>query len=595
MKNIIYLFLLIFGLVNGLNAQITIGSDQIPLVGDTLTFTTSAQTTGLQVGNAGPNQVWDFSGIAIDFEQPEYYVDPASVDSSGLFPQSTIAITDQTGTNIQFGQVTSDEVIALGLISSNVMGFGAEITLNPTQTIFKYPTEYGDSFVDDYGFVFGIADPQPGVDTARVISSARDTVTADAYGVLRLPQGDFDVLRVETKSSVELTIEVFFGFFWAPILADTTYNTSYTFYARESKRELARMQLDSLGTGVDGFSWQANIDALPSLVPGAAFTHEANLSGIGQIDFTDVSTNGPVEWLWDFGDGNTADVQHPIHNYAVSDDYTVCLTATNSAGSDQVCETISVDATPPLPMAAFVYVPHATIPGLVNFTDLSTNLPNQWLWDFGNGITIMDQHPTLLFPANGNYQVCLTVTNVTGSDQVCETVTVSSYPPAPVAAFTYQDTASVPGLVHFEDLSTNDPTSWLWDFGDGVTDTNQNPTHTFTSDNTFNVCLTVTNAGGSHMVCESLFVNVANVDLSWNPDWIIAPNPSTGKFTISFNNTDVNDMKLFVYDSTGKLIENLTMAHTVNLDLSSMGSGAYLIQLTQDQQTVANTWVQVMK
>jgi PKD repeat protein len=51
--------------------------------------------------------------------------------------------------------------------------------------------------------------------------------------------------------------------------------------------------------------------------------------------------------------------------------------------------------------------------------------------------------------------------------------------------------------VSFTDTSTNNPTSWLWDFGDGATSTQRNPSHTYASANTYSVTLTATNGGGS--------------------------------------------------------------------------------------------------
>lgn len=65
---------------------------------------------------------------------------------------------------------------------------------------------------------------------------------------------------------------------------------------------------------------------------------------------------------------------------------------------------------------------------------------------------------------------------------------------APVANFT----RVVNGLgVDFKDLSSNNPTSWAWNFGDGTTSTDQNPSHTYSADGFFNVTLTATNGDGS--------------------------------------------------------------------------------------------------
>lgn len=52
------------------------------------------------------------------------------------------------------------------------------------------------------------------------------------------------------------------------------------------------------------------------------------------VDFTDLSTNFPTSWEWDFGDGNGSLLQNPQHTYSEEGTYTVSLTATNDDGSD---------------------------------------------------------------------------------------------------------------------------------------------------------------------------------------------------------------------------------------------------------------------
>ncbi len=52
------------------------------------------------------------------------------------------------------------------------------------------------------------------------------------------------------------------------------------------------------------------------------------------VAFTDLSTNSPTSWAWNFGDGNTSVLQNPTNIYGVAGSYTVSLTATNAIGSD---------------------------------------------------------------------------------------------------------------------------------------------------------------------------------------------------------------------------------------------------------------------
>lgn len=111
---------------------------------------------------------------------------------------------------------------------------------------------------------------------------------------------------------------------------------------------------------------------------------------------------------------------------------------------------------------------------------------------------------------------------------------------APVASFTGGDTSHrAPYTVNFTDTSTGTPTSWDWDWGDGTAHgTTQNPSHQYTTGSSYNVTLTVTNAGGS----DDVTVNGA-VDLL-DPYWY----PST--YTLSMAAGKLRAMS-FVLSPTG--------------------------------------------
>jgi PKD repeat protein len=78
------------------------------------------------------------------------------------------------------------------------------------------------------------------------------------------------------------------------------------------------------------------IIALPNVNPPVAEFTSNYVAGacINPVQFTDVSTNAPTSWAWDFGDGQSSTQQNPSHQYAASGTYTVSLTATSANGSD---------------------------------------------------------------------------------------------------------------------------------------------------------------------------------------------------------------------------------------------------------------------
>ena len=107
--------------------------------------------------------------------------------------------------------------------------------------------------------------------------------------------------------------------------------------------------------------------------------------------------------------------------------------------------------------------------------------------------------------------MALTATNAAGSNTKTSTgyITVTAPVVTPVAAFTGTPTTGVvPLVVAFTDQSTNTPTSWSWDFGDGNTATTQDPNHTYRVGGTYTVALTVANADGANTETKPLFISV---------------------------------------------------------------------------------------
>ncbi len=80
---------------------------------------------------------------------------------------------------------------------------------------------------------------------------------------------------------------------------------------------------------------------------------------------------------------------------------------------------------------------------------------------------------------------------------------------APVANFTANETTGIlPLTLQFTDISTNDPTSWAWDFGEGNTSSDQNPVHIYTSYGIYNVSLTATNAAGEDTMIKNEYIQI---------------------------------------------------------------------------------------
>jgi PKD repeat protein len=127
-----------------------------------------------------------------------------------------------------------------------------------------------------------------------------------------------------------------------------------------------------------------------------------------------------------------------------------------------------------------------------------------FMYDWGDSTLSYENDSCHLYSAEGLYTISLT-TSINGWTSICSAIATATHTVTeiPTAAFTSPANQLD---VSFTDVSTGSPTSWLWDFGDGNSDTSQNATHTYGADGTYWVCLTTTNACGSTAVCDSVTV-----------------------------------------------------------------------------------------
>ncbi len=112
----------------------------------------------------------------------------------------------------------------------------------------------------------------------------------------------------------------------------------------------------------------------------------------------------------------------------------------------------------------------------------------------------------------------------------------------PIAAdFSMSDiVGQVPMPVQFTDHSSGEPTSWEWDFGDGSSSVDQNPTHVYSTAGTFSVSLTVTGGGNSDTEVKSDAITLTS------------PPPPTAAFAVSATSGDAPLSVSFTDQSTGE-------------------------------------------
>jgi hypothetical protein len=136
-------------------------------------------------------------------------------------------------------------------------------------------------------------------------------------------------------------------------------------------------------------------------------------------------------------------------------------------------------------------------PAYVQFFDTSTGNPISWEWVFGDGGTSYERNPLHTYSTAGTFTVALTVTDAEGATDTvikAQCIKVGSCPDyANFMASPSSGTA--PLTVQFTDNSDGPITSRQWIFGDGGTDTVQNPAHTYNVPGTYTVTLIAYGAG----------------------------------------------------------------------------------------------------
>ncbi len=292
------------------------------------------------------------------------------------------------------------------------------------------------------------------------------------------------------------------------------------------------------------------------------------------FDFTDlsISTSTIQSWLWNFGDGSpNGTLQNPTHIYSPGV-YDVSLIVENMQGC---IDTISKDSTVIVtqPIANFNIMNSSICFGdSLRLTNRSSGIGISYLWDFGNGDTSVDMNPSHLYTTSGNYTITLTVTDTNSCDSILvksNAVTVFDYP---TAGFFVDTNASdcPPFLVRFTDTSVANIDSWEWDFGDGQTSLIQHPTHIYTTSDSFNVTLIVTNISG----CVDTLV-IPGVVIIGGPDGAFTFDPDTGCIPVDVQFIPNYTKSDFFYwdfgDGNVQILSSIDKVDTVNHTYTAKG------------------------
>ncbi len=149
----------------------------------------------------------------------------------------------------------------------------------------------------------------------------------------------------------------------------------------------------------------------------------------------------------------------------------------------------------------------------------------------------------------------------------------------------------------FTDNSTGNPVSWLWNFGDGNTSTDQNPTHTYSSTGIFSVSLEISDGSQTVSLLKENYIVVETSssisDINNNGGFLYqsTPNPASDFCKIEYRIAKADHVTLKIYDSAMQIVQihskeaSNKLLSSFDLNISDLADGIYFYHLSSNDFT----------
>lgn len=309
--------------------------------------------------------------------------------------------------------------------------------------------------------------------------------------------------------------------------------------------------------------------------------------------FSDVNYN--------FGDGASSSLENPFHIYGKSGTYNVCQIINTDGCSGSYCDSISITV-PPKCNAGFAY----SFSGDTTYFQSTATSGNNFIYRFGDGASSTDENPFHTYQSSGTYIVEQEIFNDSTfcADLFIDTIQVTVSFSCKAEFIPALDTSQTDVLFIINSSSSDNTHEYLWDFGDGNVSTSRIPTHQFTENKAYKICLTVSD---SIQECTSTFCDSIGLDeaggllksggftlkviegtaLSINENKTkhslinVFPNPFSASFTLE-NLTADELLSYQLYSSHGQLIlDGKIQAKQQYFSLDHLPSGLYMLHIQQ--------------
>lgn len=362
-------------------------------------------------------------------------------------------------------------------------------------------------------------------------------------------------------------------------------------YASNGTYPVVLYIIDSLAGCSSAYTMLINVNCgfTPCGVNGAFASVVDSVNCMTYFTSTAFGGTAPYTYFWNFGDGTTSTLAHPMHQYSYGV-YTPCVTITDANGCDTtICNVVYAYCYPPACNAMFSYaqitcdsiwfVPNTVGTGITHY------------WNFGDGTTSTATYPSHQYAANGTYLAVLTIidSNIMCSDSYTVPVMVNCGNCSIGAVITYVPDTTNCGVYFASSVyGGSQPYTYFWDFGDGTYSSAVYPNHVYSSYGTYQACLTATDANGCDTtICMYVLPNCTVGMEEKSLTYIhVYPNPSSDIFNIELP----SNASMEVYDVSGKLLLSSGQIYgqqIYQLDLDGFTPGAYILRIKIDDEIIA--------
>jgi len=594
MKRWIALFFLAFVAVNQLSAQC---SPAFTYQADTNNFVIF---TNLTPSNAAFSYQWDFGdGSPIDTSTNPTH----QYNSSGGF---IVTLSVDSGT-INCG--TYLDTIFVNFCTSN---FSYQQNINffqfqnysaASSSSFHY-WDFGDGnyssqknpshtyqFTGQYAVVLNVYDS-----LSNCFSSNMDSVVVHS-----LPcEANFnyatnkDTLVIQNQANNFNLISYDFGDSTSSSLANPTH-----IYAQSGTYVVCQTVRDTLNNCIDTFCDTVNIYIPPPCQAGFSFSvNEDSL-------FVQNNALNYQVLSYDFGDGNSSTSENPIHVYSQRGTYQLCQTVEDTLNNciDTFCDSVTISIPPPCEAGfTFQFQGDSTY-----FQNTATNY-DSLIYFFGDGNSSTLENPIHQYFNSGEYVVEQRVFNHRNCISIFRDTILVTISTSCVAKFDLALDTTKPSTLYLVNNSSNDNSNqYFWDFGDGNTSTDKNPTHQYAENKVYPICLRVSD---TVLNCMSIYCDTVGLDSNGNilksPGFTLKvidgaaiglnekdnplkelqlyPNPADDIISIKWP-PKVNEINYHIFNINGQIIGNgkLTREDRNAINVSQLPTGIYWIQINNEE------------